>query len=259
MTESKTKTQSLHAKLAEVAAEVGHIGKDGRNEFHRYSFTSAAAVMAKVNPALSSRGIACAATPEIVEVREVATKSGSQNMYVVRVSLEFTDGATGQTMTTSGLGSGLDAGDKAIMKAQTAAHKYALKLAFSIDFGDDPEADSKTDREVGGQPAPKPQRPGAQAAAPAKAPPDAASYTFRRGEYAGVPIGTLDSTVVAKLLADTQAQIAAPGFPAKHRGAARAAIEACSSVLEARLGAELGRPDPANTQNGTDAAAADFF
>lgn len=258
MTESKTKTQSLHAKLAEVAAEVGHIGKDGRNEFHRYSFTSAAAVMAKVNPALSSRGIACAATPEIVEVREVATKSGSQNMYVVRVSLEFTDGATGQTMTTSGLGSGLDAGDKAIMKAQTAAHKYALKLAFSIDFGDDPEADSKTDRDVGGQPAPKPQRPGTTApkAAP---PPDAASYTFRRGEYAGVPIGTLDSTVVAKLLADTQAQIAAPDFPAKHRGAARAAIEACSSVLEARLGAELGRPDPANTQNGTDAAAAELF
>jgi len=231
MSNTSSPTKSLYTKLAEVAAAVGHIGKDGSNDFHRYKFTSAAAVMARVNPELAARNIATVAIPTIVESREVPTKSGSQTLYVVSVAITFKDGDSGEWVTTIGLGSGMDSGDKAIMKAQTAAHKYAFKLAFSIDFGDaDPEADTKTDREVAGRPGSSPT----PKATPAKAPPDAESYTFRNGDYAGRPIGTLTSDVIRSLMNQTSALLADPKFPAKHTRAAKEAIAACQAVLAVR-------------------------
>ena len=127
----------LTTKLAEVMAEVGYVKKDAVNDFHKYRYASAEAVLKKVNAALSSRGIAVATQAELLHYAD--------NHAVVRLSLSFTDGP--DSITAQGLGEGSDKGDKAVMKADTAALKYALANAFMISWGDDPEADIDTDKE----------------------------------------------------------------------------------------------------------------
>lgn len=183
MTDSK---RTLATKLAEVAAEVAHVGKDGENAHFKYRFTSAGAVLAKVNPALSSRGVA---TTSRVEV-----ESRIGQLVTVRVITTFTDGETGEQLVSEALGSGTDSGDKAVMKAQTAAQKYLLKLAFNIDFGDDPEADAKTDKATAPKAAPV-ARPGAMPAArppvQQQVGPAASSATFRFGPNKNQPLGEL--------------------------------------------------------------------
>jgi len=128
----------LHAKLAEVMKEVGYVQKDSRNDFHKYRYASAEAVLKKVNAALSERGIAVSSAAHLEHF-----EPGSA---VVRLSLTFHDGD--ESLTVEGLGEGSDKGDKATMKANTAALKYAMANAFLISWGDDPEADVETDMDA---------------------------------------------------------------------------------------------------------------
>ena len=137
--------QTLVQKLADVMAEVGYVQKDATNEFHKYRYASAAAVLSKVNAALSSRGLAVSSMAELIAHDRIeGTKP--KTIAVVKLTLIFNDGT--DTLQIEGLGSGEDSGDKAVMKANTAALKYALANAFLISWGDDPEADPTTD---GGQ------------------------------------------------------------------------------------------------------------
>jgi len=136
-------TQTLASKLAEVMGEVGYVQKDAYNAFSKYQYASLKAVLLKVNPALSKRGIAVASHADVISQTRIPGKHGDNNLVVVRVGLDFTDGVN--SIHSEGLGSGLDAGDKAIMKANAAAMKYALAGPFLISWGDDPEADISTD------------------------------------------------------------------------------------------------------------------
>jgi len=136
----------LTAKLAEVMAEVGYVQKDAVNDFHRYRYASAEAVLKKVNAALSERGIAVASKAELVRYDRVQSAKGEKAHAVVKLALTFHDSGA-DFITVEGLGSGEDSGDKAIMKANTAALKYAMANAFLISWGDDPEADPSTDAE----------------------------------------------------------------------------------------------------------------
>jgi len=133
---------TLVQKLADVMAEVGYVQKDATNEFHKYRYASAAAVLSKVNAALSSRGIAVSSTAELV-AHDRIDGAKPKTIAVVKLTLIFNDGTN--TLQIEGLGSGEDTGDKAVMKANTAALKYALANAFLISWGDDPEADPSTD------------------------------------------------------------------------------------------------------------------
>lgn len=137
----------LAKKLAEVMAEVGYVQKDATNDFHRYRYASAEAVLRKVNAALSSRGVAVSSQADLLRYEQVpGSKGGVSNFAVVKLTLGLTDGE--ETIRIDGLGSGMDSGDKAVMKANTAALKYAVANAFLISWGDDPEADSKIDQEA---------------------------------------------------------------------------------------------------------------
>jgi len=133
----------LSQKLAEVMAEVGYVQKDAHNDFSHYDYASLKAVLRKVNPALSKRGIAVSSQAEILSQVRIPGKYGDNNMVTVKISLEFVDGE--ERIHAEGIGSGLDAGDKGAMKANAAALKYALANAFMISWGDDPEADVSTD------------------------------------------------------------------------------------------------------------------
>lgn len=246
MTDSK---RTLATKLAEVAAEVAHVGKDGSNSAQNYRFTSAGAVLAKVNPALASRSIATTSEVYIVHQERVETRSGgTQDKVTVKVVTTFIDGEDGSILRSEAMGSGMDSGDKAVMKAQTAAQKYLLKLAFNIDFGDDPEADAKTDK-AAVAPSKPVARPGAAPAAPPKQQQvsgTAASYTFKFGNNKNKPIGELDDAAIDWYLVKSEAELNDPE-KAKFHAYTRKAIDACRAVLQerhdARMAAGADLPD----------------
>jgi hypothetical protein len=137
----------LAEKLAQVMAEVGYVQKDATNTGQGYRYASAAAVLGKVNEALSSRGVAVETHAELAHLSQApGAKGGTNTTAVVKLCLDFTDGE--ERIHVEGLGSGMDYGDKAVMKANTAALKYAVANAFLISWGDDPEADATTDKEA---------------------------------------------------------------------------------------------------------------
>lgn len=155
-----TTGSKLAEKLARVSLACRHIEKDGTNAFHRYQYTSAAAVNARVNVHLAAEGLAIVDTdPSIIS--DVGT--GKDRVVTVKVVIVVCDAETGERAVFRGIGSGQDAGDKASMKAETAAAKYAWLLGLCIAMGDDPEADEETDKRAAGQgqkkPAPAPTRP----------------------------------------------------------------------------------------------------
>lgn len=139
---------SLARKVAVIADECAYVQKDGRNDFHRYRYASAAAVLAKVNESMAKHGVCSTVDPEVLSESEV---NGNRTV-TVKVRLTLHDADSDQTLATAGIGCGQDKGDKAVMKAQTAAIKYAWMLALNISTGDDPEADEDTDKQAAAPP-----------------------------------------------------------------------------------------------------------
>ena len=90
-----------------------------------------------------------AAEAELLELREVTlvqeTRTKTERLATVKVTISLHDVETDETMTISGIGGGQDAGDKAVMKAQTAAMKYAFMMSLEMSTGDDPEKDTNTE------------------------------------------------------------------------------------------------------------------
>lgn len=163
--ETQTTKRSIAAKLSTIAQQCAYVQKDKQNDFHRYTYASAAAVLAKVNDALAEQKIGVTVLPRIESVVEVKNAKGNtERLVTVLVTLRLHDGDSGEVLETSGLGSGQDNGDKAVMKAQTAAIKYAWLLALNISTGDDPEEDERVDRESGAVQQQSPSRQGAQRA-----------------------------------------------------------------------------------------------
>lgn len=151
MPEVKT---NIYAKLVNVMRECAYVQKDASNDYHRYKYASASAVLEKINQSLVKNNVASAVNTELVSLSDVVTAKGStEHLATVKVIIELRDVDSGTTVTFSGLGSGQDVGDKAVMKAQTAAIKYGYLLGLCISTGDDPEADSRTDESSAFEPA----------------------------------------------------------------------------------------------------------
>ncbi len=134
----------LARKLADVAAEVRYVQKDSFNDFQKYKYASAEAVLGKVNEALTTRGIAVGSTAELVNYHHGG--KGESHNAVVRLTLRFIDCESNEVIAVQGLGQGSDKGDKAVMKANTAALKYCYANAFTISWGDDPEVPNDSDK-----------------------------------------------------------------------------------------------------------------
>ena len=137
---------ALYEKLSLAMKSCSYIEKTGENTFHGYSYVTSSDVLERVNDALTSVGLITAATPTLLDLREVQTAKGNIDKHAtISVTISIIDVETGESVQISGIGSGQDSGDKAIMKAETAAIKYAYMLSFCIATGDDPEADNTTD------------------------------------------------------------------------------------------------------------------
>ncbi len=149
--------KTLQEALAETMGEVGYVQKDAVNDFHKYRYASAEAVLKKVNASLSRNGVCLRSEAELVKLEGP--------LAVVKLSLTFIKGS--ESVLVQGLGAGTDKGDKAVAKANTQALKYCLANAFLISWGDDPEADVETDKSAA-QTAPKPNGKPKRASARAK-------------------------------------------------------------------------------------------
>ena len=142
---SETKT-TLHAKLAEVVAELGYVAKDGKNEFQNYKYTSAEALLAAVRGPLSAKGIALMPSLTAISDREYTTSKGKASVITTaHVSFTFVDGESGERHECQWAGQGDDPADKGLGKAFTNAIKTFLRESFLIPQGDDPEADPQAD------------------------------------------------------------------------------------------------------------------
>ena len=145
-TAKKTLSMSMPAKLGRAAVRIGSIPKDGKNEFHKYKYTSASAVMNKVRSALAEENIWFIST-ELEKLRDEWI--GKKHFVAIKIKYVLqNDGDNMDKCIMEGIGGGTDSGDKAYMKAETAAMKYAFMLGLGLSWGDDPEADTSTDKDA---------------------------------------------------------------------------------------------------------------
>ena len=144
-------------KLVLIMAECAHVTKDGFNDFHKYSYASAAGVLEVINAALVKHKVASVVTPSILSSFDVTNAKGNiEHQVTVGCNILLIDSESGESIDLYGIGTGQDAGDKAVMKAETAAIKYAYLLSMAISTGDDPEADSGVDERSYTTPQPNP-------------------------------------------------------------------------------------------------------
>lgn len=137
----------IAAKLTKIMQACAYVQKTGYNDFHKYKYARAAAILEKANESMVENNVASKVLPRLTEFRDVTTAKGAtEHLATVEVTVTLIDTESGETIDLVGMGSGQDAGDKAIMKAQTAALKYAWMMSLNISTGDDPEADENTDK-----------------------------------------------------------------------------------------------------------------
>lgn len=124
------------SKLAEaicaIMGEVGYVQKTGRNDHHRYTYTSDKDLLDKLQPAMSRHGLSM--FPTHIDRIEVGKRTDLMVTYELRH-------VSGETATVMAPGSGADTQDKGAYKAMTGAYKYALRQTFAIPTGDDAEKD----------------------------------------------------------------------------------------------------------------------
>lgn len=136
---------TIHERLLAAQESVEAVVKRGINEQQRYTYATAADVIAVCRAALHDAGLFAVTTAtRVAERRGYETKSKAQGLYVeVAVELRIMDGEGNRLVfTAAGAGADLGGGDKAILKAQTAATKYAYAAALALPFADfEPEKD----------------------------------------------------------------------------------------------------------------------
>lgn len=137
----------LYRKLAEVMAEVENVGKDGRNDFHKYDYATAEAVLRALRKPLMTRNVVVIPSLIGIDEREFTTPKGKPSVLTTaRIKFTFVDGDTGETCVCEWAGAGDDPADKGLYKAYTGAVRTFLRTTFLLPQGEDPEADSDTDR-----------------------------------------------------------------------------------------------------------------
>ena len=132
----------LYGKIAAVAAAVSRIPKNGRNEFHRYSYATESDITDGLRELLNANGLAFL-PPSVISWERDETADNPKIGPRTRVQVQFALGCadTGETFTTILWGEANDNADKGFYKAYTGAVKHYLMKTFLIATGDDPEQD----------------------------------------------------------------------------------------------------------------------
>ena len=141
---------TLKEKLHQIYATVDAVAKAGHNKIQNYSYVKASDVTHAIREQLTALKVYAEINFDFVggpfTIAREKAPTAPFAAVLVKCSILFHDLDSGETLTSSGLGTGCDNNDKAAYKAQTGALKYALKNAFLVpDDGDQPEADESVD------------------------------------------------------------------------------------------------------------------
>ncbi len=142
---------AIHSNLLSVMADVGVVGKWGKNKHDKYEFRRAEDVMNALHPALVRHGVLVIPTTWSCDLDAYTTKGGTvMNRAVVRVEFRFIAAEDGSSLSVFAYGEGADVGDKSVNKAHTSALKTAIcqGLMIPTEAIYDAEADSPTERAV---------------------------------------------------------------------------------------------------------------
>lgn len=141
---------TLLGKLVAAAAAVDTIGKDGRNAYHKYDYTSIEAIVKATRLELLNRGVLVTSGLDHVDERERQTREGVSIVTTAHLIFTVFDAESSERLEIPWAGQGDDPADKGLSKAITDARKTFLLVLLNIARGDDTEADDATDQRGSG-------------------------------------------------------------------------------------------------------------
>ena len=147
------KERTIYAAINSIMSEIGHIGKNKRNEQQGFMFRGIDDVMNQLKPLLAKHGVFI--MPEVIDrIREERVTEKTYNGQVKRSTLIYSIltvrhhfiATDGSEVVSTTIGEGMDSGDKASNKAMAIAYKYACFQVFCIPTEemakDDPDSDT---------------------------------------------------------------------------------------------------------------------
>ena len=128
----ETTTKKIYEAIPAIMDEIGHIGKEKRNQQQGFMFRGIDQVMNTMKPLLAKHGVFV--VPEVMDRQreERTTKSGSNLIYSILTVRYHFCASDGSEVTATTVGEGMDSADKASNKAMAIAFKYACFQVFCI-------------------------------------------------------------------------------------------------------------------------------
>lgn len=135
----------IYKKMADVAADIGHIGKNQQNTMQKFMFRGIDDFLNVLHPILVKHGVVVSIDTLRYdgEIREVTRSNGKPGVDKhVNVIMKYTFSAEdGSSISSTVPAEGVDSGDKATNKAIAFAFKYCLMQTFTVPTADIEEGD----------------------------------------------------------------------------------------------------------------------
>lgn len=124
--------KKIYKAIPAIMEEIGHIGKDKKNQQQGFMFRGIDQVMNKMKPLLAKHGVFI--VPEILETNreERLTKSGGTLIYTMHKIVYHFMADDGSEVVATVVGEGMDSADKSSNKAMAVAFKYACFQVLCI-------------------------------------------------------------------------------------------------------------------------------
>lgn len=145
MSDEESPQGEIHSRMACIIQEVGHIGKDQKNQSQGFHFRGIDDIYDALHPIMAKHGVVV--LPELLEntIADRPTRNGGvQYHHTVRVRYHFS-ASDGSSVSCCVPGEAMDTQDKGLSKAMSVALKYAMFQTFLIPVRGvtpDPDADS---------------------------------------------------------------------------------------------------------------------
>ena len=124
--------KKIYKAIPAIMEEIGHIGKDKKNQQQGFMFRGIDQVMNTMKPLLAKHGVFVLPVVTKTTREERLTKSGGTLIYTMHtVDFHFIADDGSEVVATI-VGEGMDSADKSSNKAMAVAFKYACFQVFCI-------------------------------------------------------------------------------------------------------------------------------
>lgn len=128
-------------KLLHIMESIHILEKDGKNDFHKYKYTTEKTVKLALREAFLRERVLIQFEAQDSRATVFKGEKGDNILTDITGAIILLDVDSDQALKIPFMGSGSDKGDKGLYKAITGMIKYALTSTFLIATGDDPEKD----------------------------------------------------------------------------------------------------------------------